>query len=594
MPGDMNQTDKGRLNEQLTQAAFEDFPAIFRRFRALSEQYGGMSMGSLISAFSTAMGGRWGRNDPYIQNRRAKAISSLPRDWTKNDVARFISAPDANELPLRQVEHALEYTSYPMFHMRKVYQDLLSYHNYIAPAYLEREPDKAFWREWRLLERVRRDLDPKKCAHEIVGQAIQEGKVFYHPQVMVDKSHNQCLHAFLQQLPSDWCKIVGLNNKSKYTVAFNLMYFAQMGTDWRQFGDLFQPYLSTLYQVMDPPPKSVGKKVVFARREGIDLGRLKGLAGQEDLAGAPEAYYQNGRWFYWVILPPEKVFTFEIDDVSRNAVSPFTGLFLDMLQLAQLEAIQLELVQNPLVSLVTGEIPYSTEKDATSRDTYLLSNAGMQLFQALWYQMMEQNNTNGIGLYMAPLKNLSLHQLSEAPSAMDIVQKGYSDAMSKAGLSAILPVSDDPRAGVAQISLQIESRFAQMVYSQFERMMQVLFEGMGLNYEWQFRMFGSIATDKETLENARSAMTLGILPAALVYNAMQGWSLLDDLAVSRAIQSSGVMDLRLPLVSTYSAKQSEAGLPPQAKHDENPGGRPSSEGIAETDGQEADLDSLGG
>lgn len=103
MPGDMNQTDKGRLNEQLTQAAFEDFPAIFRRFRALSEQYGGMSMGSLISAFSTAMGGRWGRNDPYIQNRRAKAISSLPRDWTKNDVARFISAPDANELPLRQV-----------------------------------------------------------------------------------------------------------------------------------------------------------------------------------------------------------------------------------------------------------------------------------------------------------------------------------------------------------------------------------------------------------------------------------------------------------------------------------------------------------
>ena len=49
--------------------------------------------------------------------------------------------------------------------------------------------------------------------------------------MMVDKSHNEVCHAFMQQLPSDWVKIVGFNNKSKYTVAFNLFYFLQPGTN---------------------------------------------------------------------------------------------------------------------------------------------------------------------------------------------------------------------------------------------------------------------------------------------------------------------------------------------------------------------------
>ena len=40
-------------------------------------------------------------------------------------------------------------------------------------------------------------------------------------------------------------------------------------------------------------------------------------------------------------------------------------------------------------------------------------------------------------------------------------------------------------------------------------------------------------------------------------------------AVSAAVKESGVLDLRLPLVTSYTAKNGESGLPP------NPGGRPS-------------------
>ena len=66
-------------------------------------------------------------------------------------------------------------------------------------------------------------------------------------------------------------------------------------------------------------------------------------------------------------------------------------------------------------------------------------------------------------------------------------------------------------------------------------------------------------------------------------------SLLDDRCISGAILESGLLDLRIPLVSSYSAKQNESGLPPQAAHDLDPGGRPKSEGVT-SEGQEGDLD----
>ena len=90
----------------------------------------------------------------------------------------------------------------------------------------------------------------------------------------------------------------------------------------------------------------------------------------------------------------------------------------------------------------------------------------------------------------------------------------------------------------------------------------------------------------------RSDMTLGILPAAIQYNALHDRSLLDDICWSDMVAKSGVLMKRLPLISTYSSKAGEGNLPPAAAHDMNPGGRPEAEGVT-SDGQENDVDSIG-
>ena len=227
---------------ELNGVRYQSFAEIAGKLRELSERYGNIPMGQLAGMF----GGRLWTANPYAQNQRVKGIPTRPADYSKDEVARMVQNPEGSEQPLRAVERALEYSAYPLRHLRRVYQDLLTYHSYVAPALCGDAEAKRpeFWREWKLLEKLRRTLNPKESCHMLAGQALQEGKVFYVPRVRVDRAHNQVDHAFLQQLPSDFVKIVGFNNISKYTVAFNLMYFLMPGTDWRQFGDLFEPFIA--------------------------------------------------------------------------------------------------------------------------------------------------------------------------------------------------------------------------------------------------------------------------------------------------------------------------------------------------------------
>ena len=546
--------NRPNLNRELNSVKYADYPTMFAKMRELAAEYDEMPMNSLVSAFGAARmfnPSADGLNNPYIQNNRVKGIGSRPLPYNKNEIADLLKEPNSSERELRQAEKSLEVSSYPLLHMRTLYQNLLTYHNHIIPTYAEESQTKSaeFMREWKLLDKLRMAFDTKSKAHEITGQALQEGKVFYYPRYSVDKAHNKVNHAFMQQLPSDWCKIVGFNNKSKYTIAFNMMYFATPGTDYRQFGELFLPYISDFMMSVDPMPKGVGTKVIYASGTKINIQKVKQLDANADV------YYQDGRWYYWVTLPVDKIFTFEVDDVQRNVFSPFTGLFMDLIQLVAYEDVQLALIQNPLISVLTGEIPYFDDKGSQNADQYKLSNAGRTMFEAFWYQMLARNNTSGIGLYAAPFNNMQLHTLAEAPSAMEISSNGYGYTLSKAGLSGIVPTSGETRSGMAQISVMIESVFAKQIYSCFARMWEVIIESLNLKYTWRFEMFGTLSREKEEIEEARNAMTLGILPATLRYMALHDLSLFDDLGMSDAILNSGIMEKRMPLQSTYQSSE---------------------------------------
>lgn len=579
--------------------AYGSYPEYFSDLRRLAAEYGSMPVDRVFDAWARASA----QTNPFIQNRRVKKINTMPGDYGKDGIVAMLKAPDGSETALRQVAHGLEWTAYPYRKIRTTYQAVGTYRYYHYPAYAGGLTEELA-REGRLLDKLNQQLRPDRWARQIVGQTVQEGKVAYAPRWEADKAHNQIDYAFLQQLPSDWWKIVGFNSESKYTVMFNMMYFLQPGADWRQFGDLFLPYLEDFSRVLTPgvglfPAKGNGKTFVYASRSSVrgpdgrawsvDVSRLDPGA-----AGNPRLYNQNGVWAYWVTLPVEKVWVFEWDDTSRTVAPPLAGLFLAFDQLSALEDVQLAILQNPLVQICLGEIPYWNEKQNDAADQYKMSPTAQDFFKLLWYQMLQQANTGGIGLYFAPAENLHMESLAEAPNATNISSSGYEYAIQKSGLSGLIPINSDPRAGAVNLSATLEENALFPVYRQMEAMMESVYRQIGTKYTWRFRMFGGFLSDKDDLENARKGMASGILPETLRYLALRGLSIWDDLSVSRFVGDSGVMDLRLPLVSSYQMKQEKSGLPPQPG---SAGGRPAKTEEDLTGGNvgesyESDMDSV--
>ena len=520
--------------------------------------------------------------DPNTHNSRVKHITSVPVDYDKDRISEMLKDPDHSERPLREAMHSLEYSAYPLFKLRKTTQDIMTCRNHVFPMCMDEDEMKsdAFMREWRMAEKIRLALNPEANAHMIVGQVLQDGKAFYHPRYTVDKSHNAVVSAALQQLPTDWCKIVGLNSLSKYTVAFNLMYFLEPGTDYRQFGDLFEPYMDLFFGNTKPVPRKKNRRVFYMSAK--DIEEATGADGR------PEVYVQNGRWFYWVTLPAEKVWTFECDDVNRNVFSPFVGLFLAMEQVSQYEAVQLALVQNPLISVILGEIPYAENTVPDQHDPYKLSPTGRKYFEALWYQMLAANNTSGVGLYAAPFQNMHLEQLDEAPSATSVSSNGYKYAMLKTG-NGLIPISEDPRAGSIVSAQYMEGEFAKAVYRTFERMMDWIYSDIGLKHEWRFRMFGNLYFDRDDADQAKKDLALGILPAWFRYNALMGGSVLEDIAMSKALMAMGLNEIRQPIATSYNGGTPSSSAAVERAVGENVGGRPRSTGIT-SEGYEAYYD----
>lgn len=559
---------------------FDSYKAVAQSLFRLNKVYGDMPIDAVWEAFEAAGGYGHLINYPMIQSRRVQAINTLPEDYTKDKIAKMVNKPGDHERELRAVSSTLAANTKTYDLILQTFQDMMTYDWYIYPGYSPREIDiETKKRDMHLCERIVKSIDPKSRGHEIVGKCAQFGKVFYTPRIAVDKSHSTVHYAFLQQLPEDWCKIVGYNNgPGKYTIAFNLMYFEQEGTDWRQFGNLFQPYMQAFSDVVI----TRGKYVYQSKkpRVQIDTEKFKQL-GIAQTAGNPKWALIGNVYYYWVTLPADAVITFELVDRNDYIVPPNTGMFVSLSDLPNYEAAQMEIVLNPLTSVMSGELETYDTKGVPNADPIAVSPSMRKLFETYWYEMLAQNNTSGIGLYLAPARNLKLQTLSDTVSNTNIATTAVSDQIQKAGLASIIPTTDEPKVGVAELSALINSRYAMPIYWTFEKMFNNIFEELGIRTPVKFRMFGDIFTREKELENARKGMTLGILTDTLKYDAMQGHTLLDDIATSDFLYESGVLDKRIPLVSTYSANQTDSGLPPE-------GGRPPEDGSANSQKTEQD------
>ena len=505
--------------------------AAIARFNSVMGQFAGMPFDTAYGIFSRA----WANMAP-LQNARVKAISPLPCDYTKAELGEFLRHPQDSEYPLQQVAEGLRWSTYSFQKLVKSYADMLEFHSIVLPhATAEEIESDAFMREVRLVDKLIKKASLKAEGRKIAMQAGTQGKVFYVPRYSVDKSHNTVNSFVLQELPKQWCMIIGKNSVSGWTVSFNLMYFMQMGTDFRQFGDLFVPYMDD-FNEWQRGKTAIRKKFVYMSRNNL----------KEE--SEVKAWFQDGRWFYYVSLPIERVWTFEIDPSTVIVASPFSGLMQTFAQQADYEAAQISLILNPLIKIFTGEIPYNDRENATKEDSYKMSNGGREMFIALFDMLMQRNNTAGVGFYGAPFENIKSHDFPESSNANGISRSFLSYGFAKSGAQGIIPIDDRPTEEAVKASERLEPQFAQAVYRTFERMLNfILNEDLSLRFAWEVKIFGDIYSDEQVRADCLKLIDKGSTYAYLILYALDNLSLLDVLSVTDMVNGSGILDkLRVP------------------------------------------------
>lgn len=545
-----------------TAKSYQDaFPSIFERLNNIASNY---ASGDIIQAF--AMAGMGMANLATIQNQRVKAINPLPADYTKDDLGEFLRKPELNEMPLRQVTEGLRWTAYPVEKLIKSYADMLTYRHYVIPQYIaDSEQDDTFLREWRLVDQIEKKFKVKENGQPATQQALAQGKVFYILRYDIDKVHNRVNTVFFQQLPTQWSRIIGFNNISRYTISFDMTYFLQPGTDYTQYGDLFEPYLrdfdavfgdtvkgnkpskGTYYYASEPEterviPIKIGKRTFNAH---IDRLNANGV-------GSPKMFQQNGRWCYYVSLPIDRVWTFEIDSSTAIAVTPFAGLLQTFARQANFEEAQLSLVINPLLKLFTGEVPYDKDEGATARDKFMLTHGAIEYFKDDFMQLMQATQTAGAALYIAPLQNIKSHDFAESSIANGVSSSFLQYGFEKAGLTALIPVTDKPSQGTAEVSAKLEAQFAKAVYSTLTDMFNYLLYTLNLKYSWQIHIFGDVYSEAQMRADALKQLDKGDLSQHFVLAALDGITILDRLSMCRVIKGSKLIDLLTPPATSYT------------------------------------------
>ena len=582
--------------------ASNGYEAIYQRFNALLNEYSGLTSSSMWGALQNSAQ-RVMANMPQIQNSRIKGIPALPVEYTKEQIGDFLREPYAHETELQQTAEILRWTNYPFYKIIKTYQDISTARHYTHPVIGTSDwNDAVFLREAKLLDKFSKKIKPSESVHEIIGEALIAGKVFYYLCKEIDRVHNNVNYAFLQRLPQKWCKIIGGNNLSKRTVSFDMMYFLQPGTTPSQYGRLFEPYLDDFNDMFDGEPvvKAPPRTRYTSKIEKVDCKgrkiRFDPTRVKPNAEGNPRVVFeQNSRWAYYVSLPVEDVWVFEIDDTTPAVISPLAGLMLTYSQQSDFEQAQLSNIISPLLMFFTGEIPYFENEGTHKVDDYRLSNAGRVLYEVLFDNMLAANNTSGVGLFQAPLKNIKSHTFPEAANANDIAQKYSEYSTGKSGLAALIPTETDIKASQVDSAQKLESRYTCAIYRQFENMMNYVYDSLNLRYDWRFVMFGSVYTEDAERDKARKAFELGDTSAMYILAALDGESIIDKLSMIKGVAATGIMDeFRIP-ETAYTQSKPSANSPAAGESKQTISvktadpGRPQSEGIT-SEGKEKAID----
>lgn len=487
-------------------------------------------------------------NNPYVQNQRVKQVTSQPFSARRESLSKALASPQENEQLLRQTSQSL-FVNYPLMKLNNMYANLLTYRNYFYSKYTNRDDiaSKEYKEERKRISQWCEQLQPKRTFQNIVLRLQKEGKcAFYIRDSVTEKKYYD--YVYLQDIPSDYFKIVGWNTASNYTVSFDFTYFWQMGTSPEQFPPIFQKYFKELNCII--PDKGNGILQHDPRTLPKDT----------------EIYYQDNEWFYWKTLPLDECFVFSQDETVPWQLPNTIGLFLQAEDLQDYAYVQQEILKLQTSGVIMGTMPLNKDTGATvGTDYYALGSDAFTFFT----EMFNNAAPAGIQMFLNPATDFKFFTFdNQSANNSIILTNALQQFNATAGIGGLNPTTDKPNMAQVKTQQTLESAYVEKLYKQFERCINIWWKNkLDLRYDWRFKIKGSRFQDEVDFNKVEKGITLGqnyLLPEYLSFFDL---TLDDSISLQAEVIGSKVYDNFRVLQSSYNAKADEGSGRPRA--DEN-------------------------
>lgn len=491
---------------------------------------------------------------PYVQNQRAKRVTTQPFTTNRENLEKAISNLQDSELVLRQTSQSL-FSNYPMLKLNNMYADILTYRNYFYSKYTDSSDIKspAYKKERKRISKWTELLEVERTFRNIVLKVQKEGKCAYYIRDSIAENGRDFDYVYLQELPSDYLKIVGWNTASKFTISFDFTYFWQMGTSPQQFPPIFAQYYEELNDMI---PEN-GRK-----NPNLNID-------PRNLPNGTQIYYEDNKWFYWRTLPLDECFVFSQDETNPWHIPNSVGLFLQARDLQDYALVQQELLQLPLSGTIMATMPFNKDSGGTlGTDNYGLSTDAFSFFT----NMFNEIAPNGVKLMITPATDYKFFTFdNQSINNSVIMTNALQQFNSIAGVGGLNSTTEKPNMSQVKTQQVLEWAYVNKLYKQFEKCINTWWEKkLKLKYSWRFKIKGGRFQDELDFQKVEKGITFGqnyLLPEYLSFFDLK----IDDIvSIQDEVIESGVYDKFRVLQSSFtsSLKDSKQTGRPPAKEEE--------------------------
>ncbi len=365
-------------------------------------------------------------NSLDVGRRRNKGL----KKYTKEDVMLFLRNPDNYEAALRQISNYLYNMCQEYKNLIKHYSKMLTFDNILLPDIVNPKvyEDKkkllnSFYKNLQFIQ----DYNIKYKLGKVTDILVREDVYFAYEKT---DGENFVWH----QLPSNYCRIKGMDKYECYKFEFDFSYFNKRDVDINNYPIEFRNKYNN---------------------------------------------YQIRKANRWQEISIENGICFKFDESVMFGLPHFAGLFDELFRLEDIK--ELNEINNKVdnFKLIHQKIPMKTDSNAKPHE-FLIDDK----FATGFHNNVKSNVPDGIGVATTPMELTPITLKRQDSHVEDIVSKELHNLMSGAGVSQILFNSD----GAVGLNRNLENTSTYMFpllrqYATFFKKRLKMFNGK--TYRWK-------------------------------------------------------------------------------------------------------------